>query len=59
MSRELNIAVLGATGAVGETIIEILVERQFPVAKLFPLGSERSAGKFHGEKCARHRRGEF
>jgi aspartate-semialdehyde dehydrogenase len=44
MSRELNIAVLGATGAVGETIIEILVERQFPVAKLFPLGSERSAG---------------
>ncbi|MBX9586867.1 MAG: aspartate-semialdehyde dehydrogenase [Gammaproteobacteria bacterium] len=45
MSREFNVAVLGATGAVGETIIEILAERQFPVKKLFPLGSERSAGK--------------
>ncbi len=44
MSREYNVAVLGATGAVGETIIEILAERQFPVKKLFPLGSERSAG---------------
>lgn len=44
MSREFNVAVLGATGAVGETIIEILEERQFPVKKLFPLGSERSAG---------------
>ncbi len=44
MSREYNVAVLGATGAVGETIIDILAERQFPVKKLFPLGSERSAG---------------
>lgn len=44
MTREFNVAVLGATGAVGETIIEILAERLFPVAKLFPLGSERSAG---------------
>lgn len=45
MSREFNVAVLGATGAVGEAIIEILAERQFPVAKLFPLGSKRSAGE--------------
>lgn len=44
MTREFNVAVLGATGAVGETIIEILEERLFPVANLFPLGSERSAG---------------
>ena len=44
MTREFNVAVLGATGAVGEAIIEILAERLFPVAKLFPLGSERSAG---------------
>lgn len=44
MTREFNVAVLGATGAVGETIIEILAERQFPVGTLFPLGSERSAG---------------
>lgn len=46
MSREFNVAVLGATGAVGESIIEILAERQFPVAQLFPLGSKRSAGEF-------------
>nr|AOO54577.1 semialdehyde dehydrogenase [uncultured bacterium] len=44
MTREFNVALLGANGAVGEAIIEILEERQFPVAKLFPLGSERSAG---------------
>lgn len=48
MSREYNVAVLGATGAVGETIIDILAERQFPVKKLFPLGSERSAGNTVG-----------
>jgi aspartate-semialdehyde dehydrogenase len=45
MSRELNIAVVGATGAVGEAIIKVLEERKFPVANLYPLASERSAGK--------------
>jgi aspartate-semialdehyde dehydrogenase len=45
MSQEFNVAVLGATGAVGETIIEVLQERQFPVAELFLLASERSEGK--------------
>jgi len=45
MSRKLNIAVVGATGAVGETIISILKERNFPVANLYPLASARSAGK--------------
>ncbi|MBY6017301.1 aspartate-semialdehyde dehydrogenase [Ferrimonas balearica] len=47
-----NIAVLGATGAVGQTMIEILEEREFPVAKLYPLASANSTGKtvsFHGE----------
>jgi aspartate-semialdehyde dehydrogenase len=45
MSVEYNVAVLGATGAVGETIIEILEERQFPIKKLFPLASSSSADK--------------
>ncbi|MFI3246045.1 MAG: aspartate-semialdehyde dehydrogenase [Ferrimonas sp.] len=40
-----NIAVLGATGAVGQTMIEILEQREFPVAQLFPLASARSVGK--------------
>jgi len=41
---EYNVAVAGATGAVGEALIEILAQRQFPVKQLFPLASERSAG---------------
>lgn len=40
----LNIAVVGATGAVGEALLTILAERKFPVAKLVPLASARSAG---------------
>ena len=44
MSRKFNVAVVGATGAVGKTMLEILEERQFPVDQLFPLASERSAG---------------
>jgi aspartate-semialdehyde dehydrogenase len=40
----LNIAVSGATGLVGQTIIEILEQRNFPVKQLFPLASEKSAG---------------
>lgn len=45
MEKQYNIAILGATGAVGEVLLEILEERQFPVGKLFPLASERSLGK--------------
>lgn len=45
MSQEFDIAVLGATGAVGETIVEVLEERKFPVRNLYLLASERSAGK--------------
>jgi aspartate-semialdehyde dehydrogenase len=44
-TKPINIAVVGATGAVGEAIIEILHEREFPVNKLFALASERSAGE--------------
>ena len=40
-----TVAVLGATGAVGQEMIKILEERNFPVGKLVPLASARSAGK--------------
>ncbi len=39
-----KVAVVGATGAVGEALLAILAERDFPVSELVPLGSERSAG---------------
>jgi len=42
--KKYNVAVVGATGAVGKTILEILEQRSFPVDKLYPLASERSAG---------------
>ena len=45
MSREVNVAGVGATGAVGEAMIEILEQRNFPVKQLFALASSRSAGK--------------
>jgi aspartate-semialdehyde dehydrogenase len=41
-----NIAIVGATGAVGEQLREVLEERQFPVGQLRLLASERSAGQF-------------
>ncbi len=44
MSDKVNVAVVGATGAVGETMLEILEERDFPVDRLYPLASSRSAG---------------
>src|SRR5690606_5159942 len=53
MSRKVNVAVVGATGAVGETMISVLEERQFPVGTLVPLASSRSAGSrvaFRGEQ---------
>jgi aspartate-semialdehyde dehydrogenase len=43
--RRVNVAVVGATGAVGEAMIEILAERQFPVGELHLLASERSEGQ--------------
>ncbi len=50
--KEYTVAVLGATGAVGQEMIRILQERNFPVGTLLPLSSARSAGKtvrFRGE----------
>jgi aspartate-semialdehyde dehydrogenase len=46
MAQKFDICVLGATGLVGKTIIEILAERDFPINKLYPLASARSAGEF-------------
>lgn len=43
--RRLNVAVVGATGAVGQEILRLLEERRFPVGELRPLASARSAGK--------------
>ncbi|HSK21031.1 MAG TPA: aspartate-semialdehyde dehydrogenase [Longimicrobiales bacterium] len=40
----MKVAVLGATGAVGRTILEVLEERGFPAQEIVPLASERSAG---------------
>jgi len=45
MSKTYDVAVVGATGAVGETMLSILEERQFPVGNVYALASERSAGK--------------
>ncbi|MDH3713515.1 MAG: aspartate-semialdehyde dehydrogenase [Gammaproteobacteria bacterium] len=45
MSRTFDVAVVGATGAVGEAILSILAEREFPVGKVYALASERSVGK--------------
>lgn len=45
MSKQYDVAVVGATGAVGEVMMEILEQRDFPVRNLYPLASSRSAGK--------------
>ena len=44
MSKTYKVAVVGATGAVGEVMLSILAERRFPVGELVALASERSAG---------------
>ena len=45
MKRRFNVAVVGATGAVGRRMLRVLERRRFPVEELTPLASERSAGK--------------
>ena len=62
MSSEYDVAVVGATGAVGEAMISILEEREFPVGELYPLASERSAGKtitFRGRSVTVRNLAEF
>ena len=53
MTKKYRVAVVGATGAVGEQMISILEERNFPISELIPLASARSCDKsvlFHGKK---------
>ena len=45
MSEKYDVAVVGATGAVGEVMLDILAKRKFPVGKVHALASERSVGK--------------
>ena len=44
MSKQFKVAVVGATGAVGEVMLSILAERDFPASEVIALASERSAG---------------
>ena len=53
MGRGYHVAIVGATGAVGQEMLSILEERKFPIAQLTLLASERSAGRaltFAGEE---------
>jgi aspartate-semialdehyde dehydrogenase len=45
MAKQWNVAVVGATGLVGSTMLSILEQRNFPVGELYPLASSRSVGK--------------
>jgi aspartate-semialdehyde dehydrogenase len=56
--KSYHVAIVGATGAVGEELLRVLERRAFPVERLLPLCSERSAGgsvSFHGEKITAQR----
>lgn len=44
MTLGYDVAIVGVTGVVGETLLEVLAQRKFPVANLYPIASERSAG---------------
>ncbi len=53
MSKKYNVAVVGATGAVGEAMLSILEERKFPIDRIYALASARSVGKkitFNGKQ---------
>ncbi len=53
MAKKYNVAILGATGMVGKEMLKVLEETDFPVAKLLPLASSRTAGStviFKGEE---------
>ena len=61
-NQKVNVAIAGATGAVGEALVEILEERNFPVGELYLLASERSEGKriqFHGKSVKVQRLDQF
>ena len=57
-----KVAMVGATGAVGETLLSILAEREFPISELVPLASERSAGEkvsFGGKQLTVHNLADY
>ncbi len=61
-SKKYNIAVLGATGAVGETVLKLLLERNFPIKQLYLLASQQSVGNiivFGDQKIAVQAADEF
>ena len=45
MTKKYNVAIVGATGAVGKMMIRVLLERKFPINKLYLLASKSSEGK--------------
>ncbi len=62
MSEGWNIAILGATGAVGEALLETLAERQFPVGDIYALARNESAGehlRFNGKSVMVQDAAEF
>lgn len=62
MSKKFDVAVVGATGAVGEAMLSILAERNFPVGKVYALASSRSAGNtvtFKGKELVVEELAEF
>lgn len=57
VSNDFDVAVVGATGVVGETMLSILEDRDFPISNLYPIASSRSAGKriqFRGKQLRVH-----
>lgn len=62
MTKEVRVAVVGATGAVGQTILDILEQRHFPVIEVFALASAKSAGsrvKFGNQRLKTRDLAEF
>jgi len=59
MGREFRVAIVGATGLVGETLIQVLDERNFPVSELHLLASNRSLGKRYDFKGRSHGIGDL
>ena len=60
--KTYNVAIVGATGAVGEVLLELLEARDFPVDNLYLLASERSAGtaiSFRGKRLTVQNLAEF
>ena len=54
MGRQFAVAVIGATGLIGETLITVLEERGFPVSQLYALASNRSVGRSVSFRGRRH-----